>query len=113
MYHLHTSALELSDSTFQYINSQSISKQEGSSESRLRAMADLSFDLLSDVQKMEKLFKLNQLSKVELAEYTSNIRLIGIMIHILSQYKYQDLEMMGALSKRFQRFAGVAIQTAA
>ena len=106
MYHLHTSALELSGLTFQYIQSKDLSGQPAGNENRLRAMADLSFDLLTDVQKMEKLYKLDELSKVELAEYHSTIRLIGIMIHVLNGYKYQDLEMMGALSKRFQRFAG-------
>jgi len=109
MYHLHTSALELKESTFQYIVSKDLSSsgnQNPGNPNRLRAIADLSFDLLSQVQKLEKLQKLQQLSKAEQAEYHSTVRLIGIMIHILDEYKYQDGEMMDALTRRYQKFSG-------
>jgi hypothetical protein len=108
MYHLHTSALELSEPTFQYIVSKDFSSsgnQNPGNPNRLRAIADLSFDLLSQVQKMEKLQKLQQLSKSEQAEYHSTVRLIGIMIHILDEYKYQDSEMIHALKRRYQKFS--------
>lgn len=116
MYHLHTSASELKESTFQYIVSKDISfseNQNPGNPNRLRAIADLSFDLLSQVQKLEKLQKLQQLSKTEQAEYHSTVRLIGIMIHILDEYKYHDSEMMDALTRRYQKFSGTAHNAAA
>jgi hypothetical protein len=116
MYHIHTSALELKESTFKYIASKNLSMTGNSNSAdpnRLRSIADLSFDLLSQVQKQEKLYKIQQLSKTEQAEYLSSVRLIGIMIHILSEYQYSDREMMDALNKRYQRFSIIAQKTAA
>lgn len=114
MYHLHTSALELSENAFQYISSKNFASGNDSQDStRLRAIADLSFDLLSQVQKQEKLFKLQQLSRSEEMEYNSNLRLVGIMIHILHEYKYQDVEMMDALTRRYQKFTGSTQNAAA
>ena len=116
MYHLNTNALELQNSTFQYITSQQFSpKTENSVEanSRLRAIADQSFDLLAQVQKMEKLSKLGHLSQKETMEYNSLIRLVGIMIHILQEYKYADIEMMDALMKRYHKNSGITENAAA
>jgi hypothetical protein len=116
MYHLHTTALELKESTFQHIVSKDLSfagNQDAGNPNRLRAIADLSFDLLSQVQKLEKLQKLQQLSKTEQAEYHSTVRLIGIMIHILDEYNYQDREMMDALTRRYQKFSGTIHNAAA
>lgn len=114
MYHLHTSALELGDNAFQYISSQNFAAGNHPQDAtRLRAIADLSFDLLSQVQKQEKLFKLQQLSPSEQLEYISNLRLVGIMIHILTEYKYQDVEMMDALTRRYQKFSGSTRSAAA
>jgi hypothetical protein len=115
MYHLHTSASELKESTFNFVTTKDFTLSgmgNPKDATRLRAIADLSFDLLSQVQKMEKLQKLHQLSNSELAEYNSTIRLIGIMIHILHEYKYADREMMDALTKRYQKFS-VSIRNAA
>jgi hypothetical protein len=116
MYHLHTTASELKESTFQYIVSKEISSAgnpNSGDPNRLRAIADLSFDLLSQVQKLEKLQKLQQLSKTEQAEYRSTVRLIGVMIHVLDEYKYQDREMMDALTRRYQKFSGTMQNAAA
>jgi len=116
MYHLHTSALELKESTFQHIGTKDLSassNQNPGNPNRLRSIADLSFDLLSQVQKLDKLNKLHQLSKTEQAEYNSTVRLIGIMIHVLDQYKYQDNEMMDTLSRRYNKFSGTAQNVAA
>jgi hypothetical protein len=113
MYHLHTSALEFGDNAFQYISSKNFAAGATQDSTRLRAIADLSFDLLSQVQKQEKLFKLQQLSRTEEMEFSSNLRLVGIMIHILHEYKYQDVEMMDALTRRYQKFTGSTQSAAA
>lgn len=115
MYHIHTNASELKDSAFRFITTQDFktgATGEGQNPERLRAIADLSFDLLSQVQKWEKLHKLNQLSAQEQAEYFSTIRLVGIMVHILNEYNYTDKEMTDALRRRYQRYEAV-VRTAA
>jgi len=85
-------------------------KHENSSdkENLLRKIADQSFDLLSQVQKLDKLSKLGHLNTSEKAEFQSMIRLVGVMIHILSQYGYSDKEMMDALNSRFLKFESSA-----
>jgi hypothetical protein len=107
MYHIHTSATELKESTFRFVTSREFAAGNASDPSnpgRLRAIADLSFDLLSQVQKWDKLQKLSQLTDSESAEFHSTLRLVGIMIHILKEYQYTDTEMMDALNRRYQRF---------
>jgi predicted protein tyrosine phosphatase len=111
---LHTSALELGESTLQYITSKTIESGARTQDTqRLRAIADLSFDLLSQIQKMEKLHKLHQLSGKEESEYHSTLRLVGVMLHILNEYHYQDREMMDALSKRYNKHSGTTHNAAA
>lgn len=116
MYHIHTSATEYTDKMYRAILSIPFEVPAGVADahiSRLRSIADLSFDLLSQAQKMEKLYKLSQLSPSENKEYYSMLRLIGTMIHLLHQYQYSDQEMMSALVKRFQRYQSIGIQSAA
>ena len=69
----------------------------------LRRIADQSFDLLSQIQKLDKLDKLGHLSSKEQNELLGLTRLVGIMVHILEQYQYQDSEMMDALLSRFHK----------
>lgn len=77
----------------------------GSEKARLRSIADLAFDLCGKVQKTEKLRKLGQLGKAGESEYDSNIRLVGLMVHILRKYQYDDSEMMSSLEKKYHSVA--------
>ena len=116
MYHIHTNESEYTDRMYQYIQTKSFSAANSSDPTQLahlRSIADLSFDMLGQVQKMEKLHKLNHLSVAENKEYVSIIRLVGTMIFILRQYNYSDFEMMDALVKRFQRYQNFSQSAAA
>jgi len=68
---------------------------------KLRSIADMAFDLCNKIHKTGKLRKLGQLGKSGEAEYDSNIRLVGLMVHILRNYQYDDAEMMGSLERKY------------
>jgi hypothetical protein len=107
MYHIHTKMNSFDSGTYNFILSQDFSahtKNNPETASRmLRRIADQSFDLLSQIQKLDKLDKLGHLSSKEKSELLGLTRLVGIMVHILEQYKYQDSEMMDALLSRFHK----------
>ena len=106
MYHLHTKKTLFDFETYDFVLNQTFSlKGENTVEatSLLTKIADQSFDLLSQIQKLDKLFKSGHLTSKEQSDYQSMIRLVGIMIHILNQYNYTDKEMMDALVMRFQK----------
>ena len=110
MYHIHTNASEYSEKIFNHILSTPFSadaKPDDAKSAQMRNIADLSFDLLTQAQKMEKLQKLNQLSATEKSEYVSIVRLIGTMIYLLKQYNYKDQEMMDGLVKRYEKYSHV------
>lgn len=117
MYPLATSANQITEKTYEFVLSHlanlnaTISGNEKTD--RLHTIAGLSFDLLTRVQKWEKLYKLNQLSDSESREYLSTIRLVGIMISILGKYQYSNSEMMQSLVQRFQRYDRLSHNTAA
>ena len=107
MYHLHTHKTSFDFGTYNFILNQSFSQNSVNNievEAHLRKIADQSFDLLSQIQKLDKLSKLGHLSQKEQSEYHSMICLVGIMIHILNQYEYNDKEMVDALVNRFHKF---------
>ena len=107
MYHLHTEKTSFDFGTYNFVVNQNFSpKAENGieAETRLRKIADQSFDLLSQIQKLDKLAKLGHLSQKEQFEYKAMISLVGIMIHVLNQYGYTDKEMMDALLNRFHKF---------
>jgi 1-aminocyclopropane-1-carboxylate deaminase/D-cysteine desulfhydrase-like pyridoxal-dependent ACC family enzyme len=54
---------------------------------------------------MEKLRTIGKLSAKETAEYNNIIRLVGLMIHLLLDQKYDDKEMMDSLLKRYEKYA--------
>lgn len=116
MYHIQTNELEYTDKTYQYVLSQKFAPEKNDNPAQLtilRSIADQSFDLLSQAQKMEKLQKLNRLSETENKEYISILRLVGTMIHILRQYQYSDFEMMDTLVSRFQKYENLSKQATA
>jgi hypothetical protein len=103
MYPLHTRQTQFTQENLNFILEKdfSVSQTEGTAKDRLRSIADLAYDLLSRIQKSEKLRKLGQLGKSGEAEFDSNVRLVGLMVHLLRQYKYQDGEMMASLEKKY------------
>lgn len=118
MYPIQTRSNEVSEKMFDHIvvalsqTGKSITsgpEQAG----RLHTIAGLSFDLLTRVQKWEKLYKMNQLSEKESREYLSTIRMVSIMIAILKQYQYSNQEMMQSLEQRFQRYGRLSHNAAA
>jgi len=116
MYHIHTHASEYSERVFQHILSVPFTvsaQQDSTKKAQLRSIADLSFDMLSQAQRMEKLLKMNQLSGAEKVEFNSIVRLIGTMIYLLRQYHYHDQEMMDVLVKRYQKYAQISHSAAA
>ena len=107
MYHIHTKKSSLDLHTFNFLLSQNFSPEVENSTTviqRLRNIADQAFDLLSQIQKMDKLNKLGHLGESEKNEHQAQIMLVGILIHLLDQYKYKDSEMVDALKSRFQKF---------
>lgn len=117
MYPIQTRSNELSDKMYEYVlnlSQSGTSSQPNSEQSgRLHTIAGLSFDLLTRVQKWEKLYKMNQLLDKEAREYLSTIRMVGIMIAILKQYQYSNQEMMKSLEQRFQRYDRLSHNAAA
>lgn len=116
MYPIHTKSNELSEKMYEHIlahTASSIGQPNAVQVDRLQVIAGLSFDLLTRVQKWEKLYKLNQLSDSESKEYISTIRLVGIMIAILQQYQYNNKEMIQSLVQRFQRYVQLSHNAAA
>lgn len=105
----------MGDSAFRYLITKPFSfKSENSEEvnTRLRSIADQTYDLISQIQKLEKLQAIGQLGAKEKREYDSSIRLVALMIHLLLDQNYRDKEMMDALLKRFEKYAtsqGVAL----
>ena len=111
MYPLSSQKMVFSQEALEFVMSSDFgSASNGESEhERLRSIADMAFDLCSKIQKTGKLRKLGQLGKNGEAEYDSNIRLVGLMIHILRSYHYNDAEMMSSLEKKYQSsMAGIA-----
>jgi hypothetical protein len=111
MYPLSSQKMVFSQEALEFVMSSDFgSASNGESEhERLRSIADMAFDLSSKIQKTGKLRKLGQLGKNGEAEYDSNIRLVGLMIHILRSYHYNDAEMMSSLEKKYQTsMAGIA-----
>lgn len=117
MYPIQTRSNELSEKMYEHILSLSNSgkniQPDSGQNGRLHTIAGLSFDLLTRVQKWEKLYKMNQLSDKESREYLSTIRMVGIMIAILKQYQYSNQEMMQSLVQRFQRYDRLSHNAAA
>jgi len=110
MYHIHTQKASFDSNTYNFVLNQTFSpKAENGVEVKtlLGKIADQSFDLLSQIQKLDKLFKLGHLSQKEQSDYKSMISLVGIMIHLLNQYRYNEKEMMDALVNRFQKFENI------
>lgn len=107
MYPVSTSETCFSQETFDFILARNFGNNSVSAESgqKLREIADLAFDLLSRIQKTEKLRKLGQLGKKGEEEFDSNIRLIGIIIHMLRNYQYNDAEMMSGLEKKYRQIS--------
>jgi len=116
MYHLHTKKSSLDFETYNFVLNQNYGSEiekSAAQTKRLREIADQSFDLLSQIQKMDKLSKLGHLSTAEQSSFKSQIRLVGILIHTLKQYGYNDNEMMIALVNRFNKFEKQAEKEAA
>ncbi len=108
MFRYQTLRSDLNENAFRYVISKPFSaKSENSEESnlRLRSIADQSYDLISQIQKLEKLQAIGKLTSKEMTEYHLMIRLAGLMIHLLVDQKYEDKEMMDALLKRYQKYA--------
>lgn len=109
MYPLHTRQNQLSQETMDFVLSREFTDSPSADISQLRRIADKSYDLLSRISKSEKLRKLGQLGKNGEAEFDANVRLVGIMIHLLRQYGYDDAEMMGSLEKKYRQISpGIA-----
>jgi hypothetical protein len=111
MYPLHTRQTQFTQENLDFILDRDfrVSPPEGTAKDRLRSIADQAYDLLSRIQKSEKLRKLGQLGKSGEAEFDSNVRLVGLMVHLLRQYQYQDTEMMASLEKKYLQIApGIA-----
>ncbi len=104
-----------SEKIFRYALSKPFSGSSGNpeeAETRLRSIADQSYDLLGQLQKMEKLNSIGKLSAAEKSEYQNIVRLVGLMIHLLTDQKFSDKEMMDGLLKRYSKFAskeGIAV----
>jgi hypothetical protein len=109
MYHfISPSSNERTEQMFRHAIGQSFSSKTLNPEEstyRLRSVADQSYDLLSQLRKMEKLRTIGKLSAKETAEYNNIIRLVGLMIHLLLDQKYDDKEMMDSLLKRYEKYA--------
>jgi hypothetical protein len=105
MYPLHTTQNQLSQETMDFVLSRNFVDGSGANEGMLRKIADLSYDLLNRISKSGKLRKLGQLGKSGEAEFDSNVRLVGLMLHVLKQYSYDDAEMMSGLEKKYQQIA--------
>lgn len=103
MYPISSHKSGLSQETMNFVLSQKFGEASADKESRLRKIADLSYDLLSSIQKTEKLRRLGQLGKSGENEFDSNVRLVGIMMHILRESGYNNLEMMASLEKKYQQ----------
>ena len=109
MYPMTTQQNEFSQETLDFILSRPSTGQEAAGTDRLRSIADQAYDLLSRIQKSEKLRKLGQLGKSGETEFDSNVRLVGLMVHLLKLYGYQDAEMMASLEKKYRQIApGIA-----
>lgn len=104
MYPLSTPKTHFSQDALEFVLSRDFGNNlsGGSDRAKLRSIADLAFDLCGKIQKSEKLRKLGQLGKKGEEEFDSNIRLVGVMVHILRSYGYEDSEMMGSLEKKYQ-----------
>ena len=111
MYPLNTQKTVFSQEALEFVMAGDFGRAGSGNDEldRLRSIADMAFDLCSKIQKTGKLRKLGQLGKNGEAEYDSNIRLVGLMIHILRTYQYNDAEMMSSLEKKYQSsLAGIA-----
>lgn len=117
MYPLATKSPQIGEKTYEFVLSQlghlNTTMAGTEQTDRLHAIAGLSFDLLTGVQKWEKLYKMNQLAEKEIREYLSTIRLVGIMISVLKKYGYGNKEMMQSLVHRFQRYDQLSHSAAA
>lgn len=105
MYPVSTQQNAFSQESLEFVLSKSISKVEPGDAGSLRRIADLSYDLLSRISKSEKLRRMGQLGQKGEAEFDSNVRLVGLMIHLLQQYGYNDAEMMASLEKKYRQLA--------
>jgi hypothetical protein len=106
MYPLHTNQHQLSQETVDFVLSRDFGAAASADASKLRQIADQSYDLLSRISKTEKLRRLGQLGKNGEAEFDANVRLVGMMMHLLQSYGYDDAEMMNSLQKKYHQIAG-------
>lgn len=105
MYPASTQQSVFSQEALEFVLKQPFSTGQNAESGSLRKIADLSYDLLSRISKSEKLRKMGQLGKKGEAEFDSNVRLVGLMIHMLNQYGYNDAEMMASLEKKYRQLA--------